>query len=390
MLAEKRGPNSKAILYHSSRRRPFRDVSTRHRSESGCVPVGHTYPVNLLRVDIVSVVDLRFERIRQLPQLSSRSPKALELSPILARLEESFSWLFYGQQLRDFELFDVPVAIPRSRGAALRINQRLGIGTFILWRTYEGDSDPQALKAAAWATTDDDIRSLEAYLEGLVVERFYPFVSMEADTENIDDYAIANAEEIGRILTGDLEGERPATLRKYIQADLSLRSYEKLLVRWTEALVLYSRMKSEQHYEECMFRAVQIFEHCILARVALLALAEQMEQFLRRLTIVTPPKWFKSRDLMATFSNVEESFVMYPHVQSVEADRLISDAHTQFGLDKVLASAKAKQSELRDRLEWAKAQTLGLLAFVTYLLDKIIGWENVRHFILSGLHRIFQ
>jgi hypothetical protein len=346
--------------------------------------------VNLLRVDIVSVVDLRFVRVRQLPQLSSRSSKALELSPILARLEESFSWLFYGEQLRDFELFAIPVGIPHSKGAAFRINQRLGIGTFILWRTYQGESDPHSLKAAAWATTDEDIRSLDAYLEGLEVERFYPFVSILADTQDIDDFATANAEEIGRILTGDLEGERPATLRKYIETDLSLRSYEKLLVRWTEALVLYSRMRSEQYYEECMFRAAQVFEHCILARVALLALAEQMEQFLRRLTIVTPRKWFKSRDLLATFSNVEESFVMYPHVQSVEADRLISAAHTQFGLDKVLASAKAKQSELRERLEWAKAQTLGLLAFITYLLDKIIGWDNVRHFILNGFHRIFH
>ncbi len=345
--------------------------------------------MQLIRTDIISLLDLRFAGFRQPLGPSSRSAKAVHRSLILTRLEESFSWLFYGEQLRDFELLDVPIAIPHSKGAALRINRHLGIGTYILWRTYDGDSDPHALKAAAWAKTEEDLGSLQPFFEELHVERFYPFVSMEVGSDNIDAFAAANAEEIGRILTGDLEGERSATLRRYVETDLSLRSYEKLLVRWTEALALYSRMESEQKYEECMFRAVQVFEHCILARVSLLALASQMERFLRRLAVVTPAKWFKSRDLLATFSDVEETFVMYPHVQSVEADRLISGAHAQFGLDKVLASANAKQSELREQLEWAKTQTLGLLAFVTYLLDKIIGWENVRHFVESGVHRIF-
>ena len=222
------------------------------------------------------------------------------------------------------------------------------------------------------------------------MERFYPFAAIEADTDNIDAIAVTNAEEIGRILTGDLECERAATLRRYIETDLSLRSYEKLLVRWTEALALYSRMESEKKYEECMFRAVQVFEHCFLARVSLLAIAEQMEQYLRHLTVVTPGKWFKSCDLLTTFSNVEETFVMYPHVQSVEADRLISGAHARFGLDKVPAGAKTRQSELREQLEWAKAQTLGLLAFVTYLLDKIVVWDNLRHVVVSGFGHIFN
>jgi hypothetical protein len=346
--------------------------------------------VKPIRTDIVAVLDLRFAGVRQLPQLSSRSSKAQNPSPILARLDESFSWLFYGEQLRDFELFEISSAIPQTTGAVLRINRLLGIGTYILWRTYYGDSDPHALKSAAWERTEEDLGSVYPFFEELRVERFYPFVAIQADTDDIDGFAIANAEEIGRILTGDLEGERPATLCKYIETDLSLRSYEKLMIRWTEALVLYSRMESEKKYEECMFRAVQVFEHCILARVSLLALREQMEQFLRHFSVMTPSKWFKSRELLASFSNIEESFVMYPRVQSVEADRLIAAAHAQFGLDKVLAGTKAKQSELREQMEWAKTQTLGLMAFITYLLDKIIGWEQIRFLVVSGFHRIFH
>ena len=192
-------------------------------------------------------------------------------------------------------------------------------------------------------------------IDGVEVERFYPFVAVMADTEEIDDFATANAVEIGRILTGDLEGERSATLRKYVENDLSQRSYEKLLIRWTEAFALYSRLDSEKKYEECMFRAVQVFEHCILARVSLLAITEQMEKFLHDLLFLTPAKWFKSRSLLASFANIEDDFVMYPRVQSVEADRLIGAAHAQFGLEKVLDGAKAKQIELREQLDWAKA-----------------------------------
>jgi hypothetical protein len=81
---------------------------------------------------------------------------------------------------------------------------------------------------------------------------------------------------------------------------------------------------------------------------------------------------------------------MYPSVQSVEADRLISGALSQFGLSKVVAHAKAKQSELREQLEWAKAQTLGFLAFITYLLDKIVGWDLVSHLIVSEYHHLFH
>ncbi len=121
----------------------------------------------------------------------------------------------------------------------------------------------------------------------------------------------------------------------------------------------------------------------------MLALTEQMEQFTRHLAVLTPAKWYRSRELLGSFSAVEENFVMYPRVQSVEADRLISSAHAQFGTDKALASAKAKQSEVRDRLEWARAQTLGLLAFITYLLDKIIGWDHIRHLVVAELRRIF-
>jgi len=346
--------------------------------------------MHLLRTDIVSILDLRFKGVRRTSQLSQISSKSARNSLIVTRLTESFDWLFYGEQLRDFEVFEVSAKSPNITGAILRINRRLGIGTYMLWQKYGPNSDALALKNQAWEESNEFLSYLDPYLEGIEGERFYPFVAVMADTEAIDEFAKTNAVEIGRILTGDLEGERTATLRTYIENDLSQRSYEKLLIRWTEAFVLFSRLDSEKKYEECMFRAVQVFEHCILARVSLLAITEQMEKFLHHLLFLTPAKWFKSRSLLASFANIEDVFVMYPRVQSVEADRLIGAAHAQFGLAKVMDAAKAKQTELREQLDWAKALSLGLLAFIAYLVDKMKDWVLIGGWLATSFHRLFH
>jgi hypothetical protein len=159
--------------------------------------------MKLIRTDILSLQDLRFARVRRFSRLSSRPSNGPKTSHILARLNESFSWLFYGEQLRDFELIDISSAIPDTAGAALRVNRRLGIGTYILWRTYRGDRDPNKLKDEAWKRCEEDLSPLSPFFDDLRGERFYPFVAMEADTDDIDGFAAANAEEIGRILTGN-------------------------------------------------------------------------------------------------------------------------------------------------------------------------------------------
>ena len=82
----------------------------------------------------------------------------------------------------------------------------------------------------------------------------------------------------------------------------------------------------------------------------------------------------------------ESVFFVYPRTQSVEATQLLAAAHKQFGLGDFLTSAKTKGTEARSQFEWAKTQTLGMIALVTYLLDKIIGWEKMK----SWLWTLFQ
>jgi hypothetical protein len=336
--------------------------------------------MDLLRVDLVSVCDLRFERARKLPWPLLRDSD----SPIASRLNESFGWNFYGEQLQGFESFDLTQVVPNSIGAALRINRQSGVGSLLVWHTGDGQTDPLIFKKNPWEEGNQDLPFLEQLFSGLRGDRVYPFMSIQADTdaEGLDDFATAHAVELGRLLTTDLEGERISTLEKYIESDLSLRAYEKLFLRWTDALAVYARLESSE-YENCMFRAVQIFEHCILGEVSLVSSVERMDRFSRRLALVTPRKWLRARELFVSLADTEFIFFVYPRTQSVEANRLLTAAHNQFGLGNFLSSAKARGAEVRSQFEWAKTQILGLIAVVTYLLDKVIGWEKIKLWLWS-------
>lgn len=340
--------------------------------------------MNLLRTDVISVYDLRFKEIRQLPWPSLRDSD----SRIASRLNESFGWNFYGGELQGFDSFDLSSVVPNCVGAALRVNRRAGVGSLLVWRTSKEGSDPLGFKIAQWQEGDHELSSLEQSFEELRGDRIYPFVSIqaEADVDQLDVFASSHAAELGRLLTSDLEGERVSALEKYIDSDLSLRAYEKLFLRWTDALAVYSRFESTDFYENCMFRAVQIFEHCILAEVSLISLVERMDRFSRKLMLVTLRRWFRAHELFVSLAETESVFFVYPRTQSVEANRLLAAAHDQFGLNRMLASAKSKDAEVRNQFEWAKTQTLGMIAVATYLVDKLVGWENIRH----GLGTLFR
>jgi hypothetical protein len=340
--------------------------------------------MDLIRTDLVAIYDLRFDRVGQIPWPLLKNSG----SRIASRLKESFGWMFYGEELRSFDSFDLSQVVPDCVGAALRVNRQAGVGSLLVWRlSYDGKTDPLALKLAPWKDGEQSLLTVEPLLKGLRGDRIFPFLSIQANTaaDNLDDFAKSHAVELGRLLTSDLEGERPSTLERYVESDLSRRAYEKLFLRWTEALAVYARLDSDEFYENCMFRAVQIFEHCILGQVSLISALERMDRFSRRLLLVTPRKWFRARALFASLADAEYDFVVYPQTSSVEANRLLAAAQNQFGLSNFLTSAKAKGIELRDQFEWAKTQTLGLIAVVTYLLDKIIGWDRLKDLVWTLL-----
>ena len=344
----------------------------------------------LARADLISIFDLEFPKGTQLPPLAIDKSRRENSSPIIQRLQASCEWLFYDDQLFDFDLIDLSKKVPKARGAVLRVNRKSRVGTFMIWRIERNISDPDDFKSRTWDQSNDDLDVLSKLCDEPRIERYYPFLAIQAETSDLQKFTSLHAEELGRLLTGDLEGERSAVLCSYVEEDLSLRSYEKLFLRWTDALAVYSQQIEEEKYENCVFRALQVFEHCILARVSLLTLSARADHLARRLWILTPGKWFESRRLFASFSSTEEAFVMYPRVQSVEADRMISAAHKKFGIERVASAAEARKTELQEQLQWAKAQTLGLLALLSYLFDKIGGWDYLKASAGNAMRHLFR
>lgn len=79
-------------------------------------------------------------------------------------------------------------------------------------------------------------------------ERHYPFMAIQVESQDLDRFCAENAEDLARLFTGDYEKESSGWLRSHLEKDLSHRSYERLYIRWTDALAVYSSGISEEDY----------------------------------------------------------------------------------------------------------------------------------------------
>jgi|SRR5579872_1774423 len=342
--------------------------------------------MDMIRIDVLSIFDLAVQTDDEANAVASRlSAKHRTTSRITKFLDESYDWVFYEDQHRGFTLYDVSY-IKRSKntvGIAVRFNRESHIGSCTIWRQYDGHSDPLERKQKAWEDAQEDVVALQKLCPEARIERQYPFVALELASDDLPGVCRANSEYLGKIFTGDHESERSQILRAYVDRDLSHRSYEVLLIRWTEALAIYGRMDNQEFYEQCFLRAMQVFEHCILGRASLRAIEERsrllMQLLSRRRFVLTPRAWTEGRRIEALLAESEQVFATSPNVQSVEADRLISAAALEFGIPKSVQAAKAQIENVRTQVQWAKAQTLAFIGLATYVFDKVIGWDNVRH-----------
>ena len=145
-------------------------------------------------------------------------------------------------------------------------------------------------------------------------------------------------------------------------------------------------MDNQEFYEKCFLRAMQVFEHCVLGRATMRSLEERARSLAQMLAsqlfILTPRAWLEEHRIETRFSEAEQIFASSPKVQSVEADRLVSGADNEFGIPKAVLAAKAQVENVRSQVQWAKAQTLAFIGVATYVVDKIIGWEHIRHAVL--------
>ena len=246
--------------------------------------------MDLLRIDLVDILDVSLtdDQRRLLRPIESKQQQR-RAAGLAQRLEESSEWIFYPRQLEGFAVIDFSRQSEdlSTRGAVLRLSREQGYGTYITWKSYGPERDPLWVKTNSWnecAAARQPLFDVVGEVSGL---RHYPFVALRANASDVDRFCSENAEQLGRVFTGDHEGESPETLRSYINDNVSHRSYEKFLAQWTEAMAVYSNATNENHYELSFFRAVQVFEHWILARNAFSAITEQLNSTASTLFVVT-------------------------------------------------------------------------------------------------------
>jgi len=325
--------------------------------------------MELLRTDIISLHDLEFRgaslEAAEIERLRSASADTL----LDTRLRESCNWLFDGQVLPGFERFSFPEN-ESNKGSSLLLSSTEGIGVLSVWQSFPGNRDPLELKNEMWESSGPHLAPLANI--GLEVEesdRYYPFIAVRSNASDLDDFCKNHAEEIGRLFTGGYDYEDSRYLKQYIENNISRRSYERLYIRWTEALAIYDRNVDTDNYENTVFRAVQLFETCIVIRRLLRTLNRSIDAIYPSVSLLRPRPW-KVNSLSQKLMSLERGFVIAPPIWSAEAERLLQQAYEHFGIPKMFDSSKRSQEVLERRFQWAKTQLLVGLAVVTYILDK--------------------
>ena len=334
--------------------------------------------MDIRRADVISLYDLEFKG----DVLSSKDRKILQeksqQTHMGKRFSSSFSWLFYGEQLPGSERFSLPVTSKEKsqRGACVLVDADNAIGVYSVWNSLRDQADPLALKRNAWELSSSQVEDFNRLgLDLEEVERHYPFVAIQAEASDLPQFCANNAEDLGRLFTGDYESEDPSCLKEYISGNLSRRSYERLLIRWTEALAVYAGDISEDQYENSLFRAVQVFEACIMVRALFRKISKRADSMKRKLIVFTPHPW-AVKGIMNSMAAAEETFIVSPPVSSVEAERLLLTSYERFGIGKTVESARRVCESLDNRFQWVKAQILGGVAVAVFVIDTLLKWKG--------------
>jgi hypothetical protein len=339
---------------------------------------------DILRIDLVSLFDLDFKSegipLSFLKELEDRQKKESEIRRLYA---SSFDWIFYrlpnnSPSLPDCERYSFSSRINEVEGESVLINRKYGVGVYSIWQKFKkGSFSPMDVKQKPWK--DKTWRDYcDISLKGVKgIERNFPFIGILLNTSDVGKYCTEYGVELGRVFTGNLEMEDNAQLEAYIRNNLSRREYERFFLRWTEGLAVYGsnikdgRIIEEWIYEQSLFRAVQIFETCILVWRLLRKITQSVNDLSNRLSMFTPRPWAVNW-LLQGFLQIQLGLVSGPPVQSVEGERLLQAAYASFGIDALVKSTQQSCDFLERRFQWAKTQSLVGVGIFTYVLNIIL------------------
>jgi hypothetical protein len=211
----------------------------------------------------------------------------------------------------------------------------------------------------------------------LDVERHYPFLSVQLDVADLPGFVLEHTDEVAAWLTGGYERESRERRRQEVgpEANLSVRGYEQIFMRWTDALALYGAEAGDD-YEVAKLRAAQLFEHCILARRLFRSDARDIAELSSRAGILTVPVvskgWRHANAVLVGFSRAELELVTAPPVASVEAQLLVQGAVERFGIPELVDDTRRGHALLDRRLQWVRAEWLAVLAVLAFLVNALI------------------
>jgi hypothetical protein len=318
------------------------------------------------------------------------------------RYKASYYWLLYGTPAKrpsspgtEPKLPSPPgteryfidlVGLPNGqvRACALLLHREYRVGVLSIWTgPWDGPTPtPLEHKKNSPVSYPEIRETLERIGIGGIGERerMYPFLAVWVNSEDIARYVAKNYKQVGRLLTGGDEFEEPAQLRSYVKENLSWRSYERLYLRWTDALGLYGENIDPETRENTIAntiaRAVQLYEICVLVRRILRSASSEITKLSTGLTALHPrsyARWRRSNAVLTKFTDTELNYLVAPPVRSVEGEVLLKRAYQHFGLPDLVDATRQNYTALERRLQWIKAQWLGAVAVLAFILDKLAG-----------------
>lgn len=327
------------------------------------------------RVDLISLYDVEFHNDRVSTDDFQKLTRNAQSNQNLGELYRlSRCWIFDREPISTLRRFCFPPSahLAYSRGNSILVSPEHGAGVFSVWQTITDGTDPLKLKQRKPDPPNPYLELVNLHLGIVENDREYPFLAIRARTDDLDGFCKDNAMALGRVFTGNFEDEEQRYLEEYVNVNnnISRRRYERLYVRWTDALAVYSNGVDESEYEKTLFRAVQLFENCIILRRLLDNADHRVEEISAMLSFYRPRPLAVQKVLQAV-RNFQRQFVDAPLSVSVEASRLLATTYKSFGIIDKFEATNRGCDLMKSRFQWAKTELFFLLGVATYLLDKL-------------------